>query len=300
MWPVKGKSRCCGTTVGRDASVKLAFGTLLFVFAGTLCAQNIDPYRYFPSAVGNRWRWYSVSHGNTYDTEITRDSAAQDGGRYLFFNGSSDAKYLVDTSRQVWQIIGHTPVLWYRLDAVPGDTFEVLMSGYAYRVGVDSAFESAFGEPASARTYAWSYSTAYVNYAVQWLVYGVGFARTYSSLYGIDDHVTGYVIDGVPFGTLSGVDLPRSNMPTEFALHQNYPNPFNPTTTIAYALPRQSFVTLKVFDVLGEEVATLVEEMEEPGYKSVTFNGSKAPSGIYFYRLQAGSHAAVKKLILLR
>jgi hypothetical protein len=89
-------------------------------------------------------------------------------------------------------------------------------------------------------------------------------------------------------------------LPSEYSLSQNYPNPFNPSTTISYQLPAQSHITLKVFDVLGREVATLVNGVEEPGYKSVTFDAGKLSSGIYFYRLQAGNHVETKKLLLLR
>ena len=89
-------------------------------------------------------------------------------------------------------------------------------------------------------------------------------------------------------------------IPGSLSLAQNYPNPFNPVTNIRYQLPAQSHVMLKVFDVLGREVATLVNGVEEPGYKEVQFNGSNLSSGMYFYRLQAGSFVDVKKLLLLR
>ncbi len=84
----------------------------------------------------------------------------------------------------------------------------------------------------------------------------------------------------------------RRGLPSAYRLDLNYPNPFNPTTTIGYQLPIQSHVTLKVFDVLGREVVTLVNGMEEPGSKSVTFDASRLSSGVYFYRLQAGNPSA--------
>jgi hypothetical protein len=91
-----------------------------------------------------------------------------------------------------------------------------------------------------------------------------------------------------------------SGIPKEFALAQNYPNPFNPTTTISFSLPSKSFVLLKVFDIMGKEVATLVNEEMSAGSYSQLWNAVSMSSGIYFYRLQAGSLTEIKKLILFK
>ncbi|HRI47091.1 MAG TPA: exo-alpha-sialidase [Ignavibacteriaceae bacterium] len=87
-----------------------------------------------------------------------------------------------------------------------------------------------------------------------------------------------------------------------FSLSQNYPNPFNPLTTIEYSIPKTSvgLVTLKIFDILGREVSSLVNEVKQPGHYSVEFEGTRFASGVYFYRLQAGSFIETKKMVLLR
>jgi hypothetical protein len=99
--------------------------------------------------------------------------------------------------------------------------------------------------------------------------------------------------------------VPAPPLPKEYALEQNYPNPFNPTTVIRYQLPAQSRVSLRVYDVLGEEVKTLIDGVEEGGYRSFTWDASAMASGVYFYRLTAstsgdarGSYEQVRKLIL--
>lgn len=88
--------------------------------------------------------------------------------------------------------------------------------------------------------------------------------------------------------------------PLAYALFQNYPNPFNPITTINYSVPKAGLVTIKVYDVLGRDVKTLVNEEKPNGNYKIDFNGSKFTSGIYFYRMQAGSFVETKKLILLK
>jgi hypothetical protein len=88
--------------------------------------------------------------------------------------------------------------------------------------------------------------------------------------------------------------------PTRFALHQNHPNPFNPSTTFTFDIPYSIFVILRVYDVLGREVTTLVNEVKQPGRYEVTWDGSGIASGVYFYRLQAGGFVTTKKLNLIR
>jgi len=92
--------------------------------------------------------------------------------------------------------------------------------------------------------------------------------------------------------------------PKEYRLEQNYPNPFNPVTTILYQLPNDSKVTLKVYDILGEEIAELVNEVQTAGYREVKFGGARYSSGVYIYRLTAesgtGSYSSIKKMVLIK
>ncbi len=92
----------------------------------------------------------------------------------------------------------------------------------------------------------------------------------------------------------------RGSMPVGYDLYQNYPNPFNPSTVITYRMSDAGHVTLKVFDVLGREVVTLVDQIQKPGTYEVRFDGSRLPTGLYFCRLDAGNYFAVRKLLLLK
>jgi hypothetical protein len=87
-------------------------------------------------------------------------------------------------------------------------------------------------------------------------------------------------------------------LPAEFS--QNYPNPFNPATNLEFGISKLGFVSLKVYDVLGKEVMTLVNENRPPGRYSVTFDGSNLSSGIYFYKIESGDFVQVKRMALIK
>ncbi|MCH7774465.1 MAG: T9SS type A sorting domain-containing protein [Bacteroidetes bacterium] len=88
--------------------------------------------------------------------------------------------------------------------------------------------------------------------------------------------------------------------PTDFTLEQNYPNPFNPSTKIIYTIPELIYVTLKVFDVLGQEIITLINEEKSAGRYEIEFDATALPSGIYFYKLQSENFVETKKMELTK
>ncbi|HTX18908.1 MAG TPA: T9SS type A sorting domain-containing protein [Bacteroidota bacterium] len=104
-----------------------------------------------------------------------------------------------------------------------------------------------------------------------------------------------YVVPGV-----TSVGDAKVVLPAQYALDQNYPNPFNPSTTIRYSVPAAGKVTLKIYNVLGQEVATLVNTLENPGTHAVTFDASRLASGVYFYRITSGAFVQAKKMLLLK
>ena len=113
------------------------------------------------------------------------------------------------------------------------------------------------------------------------------------------------LIDDLTFGGTVGISETIDLAPTKFYLEQNYPNPFNPTTTIKYSIPSvgansNSPVQLKVYDILGSEVATLVNKEQEAGYYEVNFDGSRYTSGGYIYRLVAGDYVSTKKMMMIK
>jgi hypothetical protein len=137
---------------------------------------------------------------------------------------------------------------------------------------------------------------------------GETFSNSYGGSYSIpspDLAGNRYVFYGYKFtlttrSVATGVAPSDASVPLAYSLMQNYPNPFNPQTTIEYELPLATHVSMAVYDVLGREVSVLVNDKKDAGVHRVRFDGSKLASGVYFYRLQAGSFVQSKKLLLLR
>ncbi|MGD0591317.1 MAG: T9SS type A sorting domain-containing protein [Bacteroidota bacterium] len=120
-------------------------------------------------------------------------------------------------------------------------------------------------------------------------------------------NLTAAALDGTVIGDTRwswtgtvGVENAATQVPAKFSLDQNYPNPFNPSTNFTYELSKAGFVSVKVYDLLGREVATLVNEFKQAGSYPATWNAASFGSGVYFYKMQSGSFTATKKMILMK
>jgi hypothetical protein len=148
------------------------------------------------------------------------------------------------------------------------------------------------------------------NGGQSWSMWNEGLEVIYqnsSTIYTLATH-NGYAFAGVggrsvwrrPLSEVAtGVREPLTH-PTAFSLEQNFPNPFNPSTTIRYALPQRAHVRLTMFNTLGQQVSTLVNELQEAGYHDVRFDGSGLASGVYFYRLQVKDFIQTNRLLIVR
>lgn len=101
-------------------------------------------------------------------------------------------------------------------------------------------------------------------------------------------------------GVLTGKNEISANISDSYRLDQNYPNPFNPTTKIKFSLPKSGFVKLEVFDIVGREVSTLLNEIKNAGEHTITFNGSLLFSGVYFYQFESNGFTEVKRMMLVK
>ena len=132
---------------------------------------------------------------------------------------------------------------------------------------------------------------AYMNFRTSSVIYNDNTLLTYGS---------GWTKTDPNPCVISSTHEIKTEIPSEYKLSQNYPNPFNPTTKINFAVPKEGYVTLKVYDLLGREVADLVNEVKSPGTYIIDFEASYLASGIYYYRFEAEEFVSVKKMILMK
>ncbi|MBK8983026.1 MAG: T9SS type A sorting domain-containing protein [Ignavibacteria bacterium] len=123
---------------------------------------------------------------------------------------------------------------------------------------------------------------------------------TYLQSTQIDQNIYLIKTDSLGNAPTVNINIIENQLPAGFKLYQNYPNPFNPATLINYELSNSEFISLKVFDILGNEVKTLVNEKQNAGRYSVEFSGADLPSGVYYYRLSSGNFNEVKMMTLIK
>jgi hypothetical protein len=277
--------------------------------------------KYFPLSVGNKYV-YETHFGPPPDSSysvglITKDTIIY-GVRYYYCKGfpSSDLPILSNG--------------WYRTDSLTGSLYryggsgciingnDVLVDSLAMRSGsynCGSLIIYCLGENSSVLfgiqtkdlSFKWNFGSG-----IHTWTYTKYFGFSYTGggqFYYSSTHLIGCIINGVLFGDTSiptGIRTISEIEPETFSLFQNYPNPFNPTSKIKFSIPlnkggeRGLFMRLTIYDLLGREVATLVNEQLKPGTYEVEWDGTNYPSGVYFYKLSTDSYNESKKMVLIK
>ena len=268
---------------------------------------------YFPIGIGNEYQFKGRNFQEYYFGKIEKDTIYPNGMAYysLPYSVFEFGNTRVDSNGNVFSIskpffIGITSspeeYMLFKADAVLDEIWPVawdfnpvIDTGYAKCIYIDSGF--IFGKNRLIKGVLIFDESYYYYYF--WLADGIGIVRTaYDDGSGLDINYA--KIDGKIYGTLVTVENETPTIPQEFNVSQNYPNPFNPSTTINYAVKEVGLVKIKVYDILGSEVAELVNQSKEVGYHSVEFNASNLPSGVYIYTLKVNGYSASQKMLLLK
>jgi hypothetical protein len=290
-------------------------------------SQVNSPLNYYPLEKGNSWQYRSTHIDRLLGSEIGKSV------RYYTLNIFSDTTLNNDKLYYVVTSTVGSPVVHPRFQRVDSLTWQVFAfdtsnGGKEYQIdslsaSPRSAFsgcrwsiikatdiwtvdsQSYFGVRMACRNYLTPIGFGpYIRYT---LTYGIGMAMCEAGAYDQEQYQAGSTndtlvyakINGKEYGTLVSVHQ-NKEVVSNFVLYQNFSNPANPATTINYSLPEAYYVSLKVYDVLGRLVTTLVDEWQSRGFHSATFYGNDLSSGVYFYNLKAGPFDQTKKLILLR
>lgn len=264
-------------------------------------AQTITNASFEQWAGGNPTGWKTSNSPPSW-TNIVQSSSAHAGTTAVqgtivsVFGNPVPPSLLAGTDGNGFPIAGRPAALhgWYKLTSVGGDGFTVSVVLSKNSSGVGAGLIADATQASVYREFVVDimYSTGETPDTVEMAIATFPFAGGY--------HVgTVFTVDDLAWGPASDVKE-LGGLPSSFALMQNYPNPFNPTTNIEFHLPQKSHVTLKVFDVLGREVAQLVDEEMTSGKYRATFDGMSLPSGAYFYNIQAGGFSATKRLMLVK
>ncbi|MFZ1279412.1 MAG: T9SS type A sorting domain-containing protein [Ignavibacteriaceae bacterium] len=286
-----------------------------------------DLFEFYPLAVGDYWIYkvidwsYPYYDEDTYTRKVVSNETLSNNKQYFKIE---EKYYNSPYTKFVYERIDTSSGMVYRFDSeCSNPDSEKVIDDFNSEVG-DSlllqrytmcwdSIQTYFSEESTLPVFSEQRETRRFDY--NWLeghthllAKGLGIINMgYGYDFGFTNYnLNGCVIDGEVYGdtTFTDVDDEFDLIPTEYKLEQNYPNPFNPSTIISYQLQKAGNVTLKVFDVLGREVATLVDEYRNAGSYEVEFNASSInhhpASGIYFYQLKAGEFVETKKMLLLK
>lgn len=297
--------------LNRETNLNFTMKTLLTIvgfigFTHYTSAQT-SSHPYFPLEIGNRWDYFVEyhRHGGSfwYDTlsvEIIDKILLGNGKEYFVYR---DVYPLWIISKTKYVRMEDSCIYFYKTE----DSTDCL--AFRFDLLDNSTYYNCNGH----EIYIWFDTTLLFNDTAVDTVQHHGF-NIFSRLFGIVEYRNLYVeslvdayyklygckISGQVFGNLIADVDQQQTVIHKFTLKQNYPNPFNPNTTINYSISEQSFVTLKVYDILGRKVATLVNEVKQPGVYEVEWSAGSLASGIYIYRMTAGKFSTVRKMILIK
>ena len=305
---------------------KIILFSLMFLMFNVQSSFSTDTLtlKYFPLSVGNVYKYnYSSSAGLNYyykarivkDTIINSKKYFITSGSFPGFGGSlirvdSATGNLYKRFNSGYCSYSPYEILIDSLKAHKNDTAYVCDSGVKH-ICVDTNIANVLNMSVRKKAFERYNFEGFVTYSYG---YGIGIFGTFefSSFGSGGDWLVGAYINGVLYGDtlLTGIEKTDDIIPEKYSLYQNYPNPFNPTTKIKFEVPTtlsfphvpdgNPYIRLSIFDILGREVAILLNEQLTPGTYTIDWNASAFPSGIYFYKLESGEYTETKRMILIK
>jgi hypothetical protein len=291
-----------------NPSARLSLILLLAVgLLGASSAQGLDSTDYFPLHIADKWWLQSVGPFN-YGIDsftVTGRTTINDTTYHIIEGGNlsiGTGLFWKDSAGNVYKRLDGIDQMFYKVPGVWGDKWSIVSGGNTYEISIISPLGD-LATPLGLLRNCRSFRYLQVGGGSDASIY-----LTLAPRFGLASFDNGpigdkwmrlqkAVIAGI---VITGTGNEDRSLPNSFQLHQNYPNPFNPSTTISYDLPTRSHVTLRIFNVLGQEVATLVDGEVEAGRHQARWNPAGFASGVYLYRLRANDFLETKKMLMVR
>ncbi len=288
---------------------KIYILVLFFAFNSQFIhSQYSASSNYFPLQIGNKWtyeRFQTPSATTSYlQVSITKDTLVNSKRYYFIHHFPELGDYWVgyDTAVGILYYFYGTEAPYIKLSANIGDTTNYICSAI-----VDTSF---FNTSTRLKKYYKEYHVPHSSSGTE-IQLAKNFGQTYYFEYSASFTTSNYlyawlrgcIINGILYGDTSltgGTIQTPPEIPTEYLLYQNYPNPFNPSTKISFNIPLGGFVSLKVYNSAGAEIESIINSSLEAGPYTYQWIASDFPSGIYFYKIQAGELSETKKMVLIK
>jgi hypothetical protein len=261
---------------------------------------------------------YYILVGN--GTAVLRDSAENGFGNWTTTNTwavtssqyhSSSNSFTDSPSGNYGNNVNNSMTLNFPLNL---STMPVVYLSYWHRYATEAGYDFCYVEVSSNNGTNWSQVTSYNGNMTTWTYQNFDITSYCNSSTNVrirfrltsdaGSVADGWYVDDIKIlgyqSPILGVGSNGNLTPNKFSLEQNYPNPFNPTTQINYSIAKEGLVKISIYDILGREVKTLVNEVKTPGFYAVDFNGTNLSSGMYFYRMESGSFIDTKKMTLIK
>lgn len=308
--------------------MKKALAVIISLVSLNICAQDTNSAKYFPLKSGNKWFYYVTVLGNPLPTHsiktlsVLNDTIVNSkkyfkvrGYPFSYINDTNSVLIRYDSINGLlkqstsWAPCNFESIL-FRLSAQIGDTTGGCYSGWQYTC-LNIRDTLLFNQQTNVKSFGYFISGHNTASHLNHFLKNIGLhyvSETNTGNQGIYGHIgelRGFILNGIAYGDTSsviGISTISANVPDNFSLSQNYPNPFNPNTKIRFEISGSSGAQtfLSVFDVTGKEIDILVNEELKPATYEVNWNASSYPSGVYFYKLNAGSFVETKKMVLLK
>lgn len=283
---------------------------IIFVIIINVTLQ-VEAQSFYPSNVGNKWVYDEISTtmGGFYSRETTHVSIT---GDTLMPNGFLYSKfkiydriggYFIRTDTNWVYYYNHwdsTDVPFFKLNATVSEQWNVNLGRWFFVTYLGSDSVTIFNTSTKIKGfYLDGLAVMYVYLSDKFGLFFVRDMHDPPGAFITDNYLIGAIISDTSYGFVVSVKN-NNNLVTDYNIEQNFPNPFNSRTIIEYHIPRKEFVSIKVYDLRGQEIISLVNEIKDRGSYRVMVNADQFPSSVYFYRIKAGNFTTTRKMLLTK